>query len=43
MGVGKIVVGVADQSPAKKFWSAIVGFTATADGPTTTRPPLGRR
>ncbi|WP_206790194.1 glyoxalase superfamily protein [Amycolatopsis sp. MtRt-6] len=32
-GVGKVVVGVADQARAKEFWSEVVGFTVTTDVP----------
>ncbi|HET6704507.1 glyoxalase superfamily protein [Amycolatopsis sp.] len=32
-GVGKVVVGVADQARAKEFWSEVVGFAVTTDVP----------
>ena len=32
-GIGKVVVGVADQARAKEFWSQVVGFAVTTDVP----------
>ena len=32
-GVGKVVIPVADQERAKRFWTQVLGFTVTVDEP----------